>query len=88
MQEVNGDTAVIRYPNVTVAHRRSHDDQELGRRGGGGALMVELTAHRGWRDLDISDDHRILLQLKDLLRDNRAVRPEDRPPVEEPWPRD
>ena len=194
MQSVEGDTAVIEFPNVTVAHRKSHDDQEMGRRGGGGALMVELTPHRGWRDLDnidisevttmrlfytpageplgvqseqmveypfepgelqeggffsvdrddmgtssvekgfvmlnifvgfrmaaeraergdldgalvvlddldtaltewmganndldISDDHRILLQFKDVLRDNGAMRPEDRPPVEEPWPRD
>ena len=194
MQSVEGDTAVIEFPNVTVAHRRSHDDQEMGRRGGGGALMVELTPHRGWRDLDnidiaevttmrlfytpageplgveneqvveypfdpgalqeggffsvdrddmgtssvekgfvmlnifvgfrmaaqnaergdldlalvvlddldtaltewmgvnndldITDDHRILLQFKDVLRDNGAMRPEDRPPVEEPWPRD
>ena len=196
MQETEGDRSVITFPAVSIAHRQSDEDAEHGRRGGGGAMMVELTPHRGWEgldgidisevttmrltytpadsplsveretvveypfdpgalqdggffsvgadeaagdaasvekgfvmlnmfvgfrmateranrgdldsalvvlqdletgvadwvgennDLDILDDHRILLQYINVLRDQGAARPSDDEPVEEPWPRD
>jgi len=52
VDEIQGDRTVIRFPAVNIAHRVAHDDQDQGRRGGGGALMVELTPHRGWGDMD------------------------------------
>lgn len=47
--------AVIDIPNLQVAHRTSSGDQATGRRGGGGALMVELLPGLGTPDGNAAD---------------------------------
>ena len=45
-----GDTGVLEIPSVQIAHRMAHDDQEQGRRGGGGAILMEMMPLRRWQD--------------------------------------
>jgi len=46
-----GNTGVIEIPSVQIAHRLAHDDQAAGRRGGGGAILLEMMPLRGWQDI-------------------------------------
>ena len=50
--QAEGDRGAIEIDSLFVAHRQSHDDQEAGRRGGGGAILAELMPVRGWQGLD------------------------------------
>ncbi len=45
--EANGEHGSIEIPNLQLAHRESVDDNEGGRRGGGGAIMLELLPRNG-----------------------------------------
>ena len=40
---LDGNTASIEIPTLQLAHRETASDQEMGRRGGGGAILLELT---------------------------------------------
>jgi Ca-activated chloride channel family protein len=42
-----GESAQIDIPNLQLAHRQSDADQEVGRRGGGGAIILELLPRSG-----------------------------------------
>ena len=46
-----GNTGILEIPSVQVAHRMAHDDQEQGRRGGGGAILMEMMPLRRWQDV-------------------------------------
>ncbi len=50
--ETKGDSGSIDIDSLFIAHRQSDEDQELGRRGGGGAILAELMPVRGWQSLD------------------------------------
>lgn len=45
--ELDGNTASIQIPSVQLAHRTSASDDIGGRRGGGGAMVVELVPNKG-----------------------------------------
>ncbi len=45
--EATGEQGTIEIPNLQLAHRESVDDNQGGRRGGGGAIMLELLARKG-----------------------------------------
>lgn len=40
--ELEGNTGAIEIPNLQLAHRETVDDHDQGRRGGGGAILLEL----------------------------------------------
>jgi Ca-activated chloride channel family protein len=45
--ELDGNSASIQIPSVQLAHRTSASDDVGGRRGGGGAMVVELVPNKG-----------------------------------------
>jgi len=47
LSEVDGSRVTVTLPSVQLAHRFSESDNELGRRGGGGAMLLELVPTDG-----------------------------------------
>jgi Ca-activated chloride channel homolog len=45
--ELDGNAASVEIPSVQIAHRTSVSDDVGGRRGGGGAIVLELVPHHG-----------------------------------------
>ena len=95
--EVAGGTASVEkgfvMRNMFVGFRMATERANRGDLDSALVVLQDLeTAVSEWvgenNDLDILDDHRILLQYINVLRDQGAERPDDDPPGEEPWPRD
>ena len=45
--EIEGNHGAIEIPNLQLAHRETVDDHDQGRRGGGGAILLELLPRAG-----------------------------------------
>jgi Ca-activated chloride channel family protein len=76
-----GNGGVIEIPSVQVAHRMAHDDQEQGRRGGGGAILLEMMPLRGWEDVvgadgdrgQVAEVHMSYLPAGEVIRQEQTI---------------
>jgi Ca-activated chloride channel family protein len=57
LSEIAGNSAGIDIPSLQIAHRLDDEDNENGRRGGGGAILVELLPNGQPGSGDVGDIH-------------------------------